>query len=399
MACRPIAAIAAALALAGAQAAGAGDWSGSLTGQWRYFPQAPLGDTQFSGSDIAQVLDAEYAHVWDDGRQVFVFNPQLRLDREDAERSRGDIAELSWTRAADDWESRIGIRKVFWGVTEFAHLVDIVNQSDLAQDLDGEDKLGQFMANLAWIGDWGTLDVFVLPGFRERVFPGREGRLHGGVPVATDKAEFESAAGDKRTDLAVRWFRTQGNWDMALSHFYGTSREPALRPSLDDSGRPVLVPFYPVIHQTGLELLYTTDEWLWKLEAIRRAGGDETYLAATGGFEYTVVGVLGSDADLGLIGEIVYDDRGDRATTALENDLVLGARLNLNDHQSTSALVGMAIDLDGSGSFLTLEASRRLGDDFKLNLEARVATGIARGDQAYSLRNEDVVTLELAWFF
>ncbi len=387
------------LVLAGAWSARAADWSGSVTGQWRYFPQDPLRAEQFRGSDFALVFDAEFSHVWDNGRQVFVFNPLLRLDREDSERSRADIAELSWVRAGESWEWRLGVRKVFWGVTEFAHLVDIVNQSDLAENLDAEEKLGQPMVNLAWIGDWGTLDLFVLPGFRERVFPGREGRLHGGVPVATDQAEFESGAENQRTDLALRWFHTVGNWDLALSHFYGTRREPELSPGLDGAGRLVLVPRYSVIHQTGLELQYTGDAWLWKLEAIRQSGGRDSYMAATGGFEYTLVGIMDSAADLGLIGELIHDERGDQATTFLENDLVLGARLNLNDVQSTSALVGMVIDLDGAGQFYTVEASRRLGDNFKLSLEARFGTDIARADQAFSLRNEDFLTVDLAWFF
>lgn len=388
-----------ALVLAGNSPAAAADWSGSVTGQWRYFPQAPLGAGQFRGSDFALVLDAEYSHVWDNGRQVFAFNPRLRLDRQDPERSRADIAELSWVRAGETWEWRLGVRKVFWGVTEFAHLVDIVNQSDLAENLDAEEKLGQPMVNLAWIGDWGTLDLFVLPGFRERVFPAREGRLHGGVPVDSDRAEFESGAGHRRTDLALRWFQTVGDWDLALSHFYGTSREPDLRPGLDGAGRAVLIPRYPVIHQTGLELQYTGDEWLWKLEAIRRSGGRDGYAAMSGGFEYTLVGVMDSAADLGLIGELVYDERGDRATTFLERDLVLGARLTLNDVQSTAALVGMAVDLDGAGRFYTVEASRRLGNDVTLSLEARFGAGIARGDQAFPLRNEDFLALDLAWFF
>jgi len=54
----------------------------------------------------------------------------------------------------------------FWGVTEFQHLVDIINQTDLVENIDTEDKLGQPMINLALINDWGTVDLFIMPYFR-----------------------------------------------------------------------------------------------------------------------------------------------------------------------------------------------------------------------------------------
>ena len=44
------------------------------------------------------------------------------------------------------------------------------------EELDQEEKLGQPMINLALIRDWGTVGLFVLPGFRERTFAGVHGR-------------------------------------------------------------------------------------------------------------------------------------------------------------------------------------------------------------------------------
>ena len=46
---------------------------------------------------------------------------------------------------------RLGLRKVYWGVTESQHLVDVINQTEGVENLDGEDKLGQPMLNLALI--------------------------------------------------------------------------------------------------------------------------------------------------------------------------------------------------------------------------------------------------------
>ena len=377
----------------------AGEWSGSVSAELRWFTEDALSSDQFDDLNIALAIEPEYYHEWDNGQQSFTFVPFLRLDQHDDERTHFDIRELTWQKAADDWELRVGIRKVFWGVTEFQHLVDIINQTDQVENIDDEDALGQPMINLALIRDWGTLDFFVLPGFRERTFPGRKGRLHNGVYVDTDRARYESGAEDKHIDAALRWTHTFGPWDIGLAHFYGTSRDPRFQFDKDGSGRPVLIPVYDIIHQTSLDVQYTGEEWLWKLEAIRREGQGETYTAVTGGFEYTFVGVFESAADLGIIAEYIYDDRQDDAPTPFENDLALGARFTLNDVQSTELLAGIVLSLDNDARFYSLEASRRLGDDFKLSLEARLNAHIPENDPAFSLATEDFWQLELAWFF
>ena len=161
----------------------------------------------------------------------------------------------------------------------------------------------------------------------------------------------------------------------------------------------MLIPRYDIIDQTGLEVQYTGAEWLWKLEAITRSGQGDRFTALTGGFEYTFVGVMESNADIGVIAEFTYDDRRDAAPTTFENDLIVGARFTLNDEQSTEVLGGVVFDLDSDARFYSLEASRRLGDNWKLNLEGRFNSSIPKDDPAAVLRTEDFIQLELSWFF
>ena len=116
--------------------------------------------------------------------------------------------------------------KVFWGVTEAVHLVDIVNQTDLVESLDGEEKLGQPMIDLSLIRDWGVVDLFVLPWFRERTFPSEDGRPRFAIPIDTHDPIYESSAEQHHVDFAARWSNSIGEWDIGLSYFYGTSREP-----------------------------------------------------------------------------------------------------------------------------------------------------------------------------
>lgn len=376
------------------------DWSGYIALESRWFVQDALYAEQFDGLQTSLAIEPEYYRRWDDGRQTFVFKPFARLDQRDDERSHADIRELSWSYAARDWELRLGIRKVFWGVTETTHLVDIINQTDFVENLDTEDKLGQPMLNLALIRSWGNLDIFVLPGFRERTFPGSEGRLRSQPVVDTDLARYESAAEEKHVDVAVRWFKTLGDWDIGLAHFHGTSREPILEPALNAQGQLVLAPRYNQIDQTSLDLQATLDDWLWKLEWISRDGMGDRYTAAAGGFEYTFVGVFDSLADIGFITEYLFDDRDERATTLFQNDITLGLRLTLNDVQSTELLFGMTVDRhDSRQRFYNLEASRRLGERMKLSLEARINSGLEGTDVFGSLRNDDYLQAELAWYF
>ena len=78
-----------------------------------------------------------------------------RADSQDDERSHADLREAYWGYESDDWDVIIGVNKVFWGVTESRHLVDVINQTDLVEDIDQEDKLGQPMINIATQRNWG----------------------------------------------------------------------------------------------------------------------------------------------------------------------------------------------------------------------------------------------------
>lgn len=374
-----------------------GEWSGFVALEWRNFLSSPL-DPEQHGDTTAFSAQAEYYREWNNSKQSFRFTPFLRVDGRDSQRSHFDIRELNWTTVHDDWELTVGIGKVFWGVTESQHLVDIINQTDLVESIDGEEKLGQAMIKFSFIQDWGDVDIFVLPGFRERTYPSRVGRLRTAAAVAVNQAEYGSSSARDNIDAAIRWSQSFGDWDVGVSHFSGTSREPRFRPAIHQ-GRSVLIPVYDTIDQTALDLQATKDDWLWKLELISRSGFGDRYTAATGGFEYTIYGVTDAGADLGLIAEYLYDSRDSLATTAFENDVFVGARLALNDEASSELLAGIIVDVDDSSRLASIEASRRIGDDLKINLEARFFSNIDTQNFISGFRKDDFVQIELAWYF
>ncbi len=375
------------------------EFSGKVAAELRVFSNDALYTGQYGTTNSALAIEPELYWDWNDGNDSLLFKPYLRLDQHDRERTHGDIRELLWTHASDDWEVKAGLGKVFWGVTEFQHLADIINQSDGVEDVDGEDKLGQPMLTLSLVKDWGIVDLLVLPGFRERTFPGQDGRLRSALVVDTDQATYESVAEQLHTDFAARWSHTLGNYDIGLYWFHGTSRDPILSVGTDSSGNSVLTPHYEQIDQAGLDWQATLDDWLLKLEVIWRDGNSDAYWAAQGGFEYTFTGIRDSSADLGVLLEYGWDERGTAGSGINQSDLFLGARLALNDAASSELLAGISYDLDHHSKSLFVEASRRIGENWKMSLDARLFSSKEPTQAIYSLRQDDHAQLTLEYYF
>lgn len=374
------------------------DWSGSISLEPRVFVDDPLFPEQpGAGVSTSMVLAPELRMEWNRGDDRVTVSPYLRWDADDGERTHADLREAMWLRVRGPWTWQIGVGRVFWGVTESRHLVDIINQTDFVEDIDEEDKLGQPMIALErWTRNAGSFGVFLLPGFRERTFPAADARLRGTLPIDTDRAEYESGAKEKRLDLALRWSQVIGNWDLGLSAFYGTSREPRLLPRFEAPTGAVLIPRYDVIGQLGVDLQYTKNAWLWKLEAIGRRGQGRTFAAAVAGVEYTLFDFGGSGADLGLLAEYLYDGRDETAPpTIYEDDWFGGFRLALNDTEDTALLAGAVFDTNGT--FAILEAERRIGETWKFEAEVRWFLDVEPGDPLLGgFRNDSFITLRLA---
>jgi hypothetical protein len=160
-----------------------------------------------------------------------------------------------------------------------------------------------------------------------------------------------------------------------------------------------LVPLYEQINQTGLDVQLVAGQWLWKLESLYRTGQGDGFFASVGGCEYSLVGVAETGMDLGLIGEYAYDERGDNATTAYENDAMFGLRLAVNDADGTELLAGLIHDLDSSARALSIEASRRFGANWKLSIQGWGFLDSPMDDLLFNVRDDDFVQVELAYYF
>jgi hypothetical protein len=240
----------------------------------------------------------------------------------------------------------------------------------------------------------------VLPYFRERTFSGNDGRLRPPIAVDTDNPIYESEDEEKNIDWAIRWQHTLGDWDVGLSYFDGTSRDPDFVLSTNELLEPSLRPFYPQIQQAGIDVLALMGGWTIKFEGIQRKVMEQDFTAFVGGFEYSFVGLFNSIYDVNWLMEYQYDDREDLTNVVAQNDLMLGTRLVFNDIDGTQILAGMVQDLDYSNVRAGfIEASSRINNHWKWRLDAWLFSSDEPAEPSYLLRRDDYVQFSLEYYF
>jgi len=411
----------------------------------RYFFEP--NDFSKSGNDVffdpSAAIQPTATYVFDSGVDTLRGTLFGRYDPFDSGRTHFDVREAFYHHMGDGWDFLIGANQVFWGVTESRHLVNIVNQLDYVEDVDGEDFLGQPMVALSVFGEWGMLDVYAMPYFRKRRFYETDARFGYPIDVSTDPA-YESDMDEWHPDFAARYRITLDNWDFGLSHFYGTSRAPRFQIDLrepyaslpfadqidgqfvsvedldsaeqflNDNGIDVadgfeflndvmkLRPFYNIINQTGLEAVGVYDDLILKFEGATITGyaGDRIW-AMVGGFEYTFNDVDGSGIDVGLLSEYLFDNRNfdDAPFTPYDNDLFVGTRITFNDVADTNILFGAYVDLGEGSTILNLEASHRIEDNMKISLVGRGFAYTSENDPLRFYDDNSYVELRLSIFW
>ena len=128
--------------------------SGRLSTETRLYPKSAAHPDQRSH---ASGLAAEAtAYMEDDEGRSITITPFYRYDAGDPERTHADLREayilLYGDVGDDEWELRLGVDRVFWGVVESRSLVDIVNQTDLVGKPGREDQAGPAHASSHLVG-------------------------------------------------------------------------------------------------------------------------------------------------------------------------------------------------------------------------------------------------------
>jgi hypothetical protein len=336
---------------------------GYIAMETRVFAQSPLTRGQVrNGAGL--VAQPEFSYQTADRRHQF---KAALFARSSAEPGYGrvDIRELNWQYRGEGWSLLAGMNRVFWGVTESRHVIDVINQSDMRESFVGDVKLGQLMVAATLQRSWGQFEVYLLPQFRMRDFPLSADRPRLELPIAAGETVRNAPV-----DWAARYSASHGGVDFHTYYFRGVSREPDLVPVFNAYGQPeALKPVYRPMGQIGADIQVAHGAWLFKGELMHRMKQNLNYQAGVGGFEYGIGRVFGSVSDLALLSEFQFDNRPASEWPApATRGIYTGFRLGVNDKASTEIKAGTVYDVKAHSWLVRAEFSRRLSNQWGVAL-------------------------------
>ena len=342
----------------------------SVTTEFRYFPESPAYDGQLEYFQPSIYFSGEGRWISKDRKKRLQFEPFLRVDVQDDERSHFDIRELNYSQRFSNFDLLIGNAQIFWGVAESRNVVDVINQFDEVENSDETDKLGQPLIRFGKFTDIGRFEVYYLPYFRERTFPGGDGRQRGPLTVDLDNAEYDEGREEWAGDFALRYQHQIDQFDIGIHVFTGTARAPFLKSNGEGTSH---IPIYQKLTQGGVDIQRTWDAWLLKLEVVIADQSGDNFTSNVFGLEYTFFDFSNSGIDIGILFEGLYDNRDENktASTLFENDIFVGARFTWNDFQESELLLGAIIDWKTGSMFSSIEYERRIGENMKFEVEAQ----------------------------
>jgi|GEM_PF-1634716 len=332
-------------------------------------------------------LKADYYTDWNDGDDSFIFSPFLNINQRDSNMTYVDISELTWVHVKEEWETRIGIRQETWGTVIGSSLVDVINTSSgIFSALFDSPKLGQPMINFSRENNkYGTLDLYVLAGFRETNYPGSGSRP--AIPLTIDDSNStinNTSEYFPGLDYAARWVFPVNRWEVGLSYFKGVGRgndwQPSLTPSINGSldSLVTITPTYNSLEQVGVELSWTKNGLSLNFEGVSRhrdrfnTNAQERYGAAVIGAEYDIGQVFNTRLSAQGVLQYLHDDRKGNGNIGVfrENDILSGINLNFNDERESSLFISNIIDVKTYEQLYLASLSTNISDQLKVSLSA-----------------------------
>jgi hypothetical protein len=337
--------------------------------------------------------------------------PFMRADVIDSHRNTFDLREAEVNYVNGPWRSAVGMGSVSWSVTESVHLlphqvVDVINQRDFAGDPAGQEKMGAAMLTLAYQGENTIVQGYLLPWFRKRNFPGVEAReqpFRGAIDLNGD-VQFTSEKEEHRPGVAVRIEKSVDSANLAFIQYRGYAPDPLITPNFATGKATSL---YYLVDMSAVTAQATVGKWLLKTEtgyfntrlnADRFTNVPKSYWSTVSGVEYTFARAFG-ESDLGLIGEWLYDSRGDAPNgSVFHNDLFLGLRWVANDQGDSEILGGVVRDLDRRANVVQLQYQRRIGTHWQTQLIFR-SYNAESGHPLSAFSDDTMLFLKMHYFF
>ena len=372
-----------------------------------YYPQEGAGDQ--GHGNAAGIAELELFDFLGDAWTAKL-TPFARLDAVDTSRHRFDLREAELEYQSGPWTFSGGMRKVSWSVTESVNLVphqvvDILNQRDLAGDPSGKEKLGAAMLRGAWQGERVLAEAFILPWFREREFPSTEAREHpfSGAVDLPGEVSYTDGNEEFQPGFALRLEAVLGPANLAFIQSRGYAPQPALS---FDTATGALNSLYYQVDMSAVTVQASVGTWLLKTESAWFDTGlnpdgfsvPDSYFSTVTGVEYTFIRPS-KTADLSVIAEWMYDERGDGLDgVQFQNDLFAGLRWAANDLFGTEIVGGVVHDLEADAAIFHAEYKRRIGDSQRLEVVVRAFS--AEDDHPMSAVTDDtLLKVRYRWFF
>ena len=85
--------------------------------------------------------------------------------------------------------------------------------------------------------------------------------------------------------------------------------------------------------------------------------------------------------------------------TPNNNDIFVGVRFALNDEQNSQVLFGVTVDIDTRATVASFKGSRRLGDNWKVEVESLAFFNIPQSDILIGPTRDDYVQARLIRYF
>tara|TARA_B100000674_G_scaffold246948_1_gene203535 strand:- start:182 stop:1333 length:1152 start_codon:yes stop_codon:yes gene_type:complete len=361
--------------------------SGSLEITGSYFPKS-LG-ASFDTNITAEAKVIGYNELDDFQLEYEII---IRKSLNDNGKDIVEPRQLFLSKTFGDIDVYLGYRHAFWGVAESKNLVDLINQQDLAAGISSDNKLGAPSISIETYLGSGELQYWYIPRFRERTF--NDVNAHPGFGMFVSPAQYANVKGSKASDQALRYANSIGDIDYALSIFDGTAREPLF--IVQELEQPTIVPYYERTRSVGLELQYTGESILYKVEGLTGIQSEKDFDAVVLGAEKTVYTIFETQWDMGVLFEYQYDDR---AQALIDRMIVSGVRLTANDEFDTNFLILYTVDDAFSQSLLGLEASRRLRNGMTLDINYLLYQSDQQNLPFHSLVDDSELSLTLGYYF
>jgi hypothetical protein len=375
------------------------DFFFTFTPSLRYFPNSPVSLEQ-TDEDVSLRISGYYESCYGENN-LFLFQaePFMHFSQNDHKLQHFDFRSLNIKHLNHYFNFALGFDKVHWGVMESDNIVDVINQIDFLESFVGKEKLGQPMARASFRSrTFGVVDFFLLPFFREQKYPGEKSRLRLPLPVS-ESVSYESARGKKHVDFASRWALSKNFYEVALSYFQGTRRNPDYALAFSSGGQLELQPSYPQLKQGGFELILIPSFALIKFEGVYSHTKQRSHTAHTIGLEKSLLNIFSTEASINTIIEYYRDNRQSSISSIYKNEIITGVSLHLNDINDTKFKVGMAYDLKSQQRVESIGFQRRLNQNILLALESRYIDKVKPDDYLYPFRKDSFIEVRLDYLW